>query len=33
MTRLKALGGKPQNVDYIIWAWKDRPEGRWDEQE
>jgi uncharacterized damage-inducible protein DinB len=29
MTRLKALGGKPQNVDYIIWAWKDRPEGRW----
>ena len=30
MTRLKALGGKPQNVDFIIWAWKDRPEGRWD---
>jgi len=30
MARLKALGGKPQNVDYIIWAWKDRPEGRWD---
>ena len=30
MTRIKALGGKPQNVDYIIWAWKDRPEGRWD---
>ena len=30
MTRLKALGGKPQNVDYIIWAWKNRPEGRWD---
>ena len=29
MTRLKALGGKPQNVDYIIWAWKQRPEGRW----
>ena len=30
MTRLKDLGGKPQNVDYIIWAWKQRPEGRWD---
>ena len=30
MTRLKALGGQPQNVDFIIWAWKDRPEGRWD---
>ena len=29
MTRLKALGGKPQNVDYIIWAWKKRPEGVW----
>ena len=29
MARLKALGGKPQNVDYIIWAWKKRPEGRW----
>jgi len=29
MTRLKALGGKPQNVDYILWAWKQRPEGRW----
>jgi len=30
MTRLKHLGGKPQNVDFIIWAWKNRPEGRWD---
>jgi len=30
MTRLKALGGKPQNVDYLIWAWKNRPDGRWD---
>ena len=29
MTRLKALGGRPLNVDYIIWAWKQRPEGRW----
>ena len=29
MTRLKALGGRPLNVDYIIWAWKSRPRGRW----
>lgn len=29
MSRLKALGGKPRNVDYIIWAWKKRPEGIW----
>ena len=29
MTRLKALGGQPQNVDYIIWAGQRRPEGRW----
>jgi uncharacterized damage-inducible protein DinB len=29
MTRLRQLGGQPQNVDYIIWAWKDRPEARW----
>jgi uncharacterized damage-inducible protein DinB len=29
MTRLKTLGGKPQNVDYIIWAWKNRPAGQW----
>jgi uncharacterized damage-inducible protein DinB len=29
MTRLKHLGGKPLNVDYIIWTWKKRPEGRW----
>jgi uncharacterized damage-inducible protein DinB len=30
MTRLKALGAEPKNVDYIIWLWKQRPEGRWD---
>jgi len=30
MTRLKALGIAPKNVDYIIWLWKQRPEGRWD---
>ncbi|HLO66047.1 MAG TPA: DinB family protein [Holophaga sp.] len=29
MARLKELGGKAQNVDYIIWAWKKRPQGRW----
>jgi uncharacterized damage-inducible protein DinB len=30
MTRLKDLGGKPQNVDYLIWAWKQRPAAVWD---
>jgi uncharacterized damage-inducible protein DinB len=30
MTRLKHLGGRPLNVDYIIWSWKERPAGRWD---
>ncbi|GLH67019.1 DinB family protein [Geothrix edaphica] len=30
MTRLKALGAAPKNVDYIIWLWKQRPEARWD---
>lgn len=30
MTRLKAIGGKPVNVDYLIWLWKGRPEARWD---
>lgn len=29
MARLKALGASAQNVDYIIWVWKERPEGRW----
>jgi uncharacterized damage-inducible protein DinB len=29
MTRLKDAGGEPKNVDWIIWLWKDRPEGRW----
>jgi uncharacterized damage-inducible protein DinB len=29
MTRLKAVGGAPKNVDYIIWLWKQKPEGRW----
>jgi uncharacterized damage-inducible protein DinB len=29
MARLKALGAKPKNVDYIIWLWKQKPEPRW----
>jgi len=29
MTRLRHLGGQPQNCDYIIWACKDRPEAKW----
>ena len=30
MTRLKDFGGEPKNVDWIIWLWKQKPEGRWD---
>lgn len=30
MTRLRALGGTPRNVDYLIWLWKQKPEPRWD---
>jgi uncharacterized damage-inducible protein DinB len=30
MTRLKDFGGEPRNVDWIIWLWKGRPEGRWE---
>jgi uncharacterized damage-inducible protein DinB len=29
MTRLKDFGGEPKNVDWIIWLWKQRPQGRW----
>jgi uncharacterized damage-inducible protein DinB len=29
MTRLKDLGGEPQNVDWIIWLWKQKPQARW----
>ncbi|MBK9795755.1 MAG: DinB family protein [Holophagaceae bacterium] len=29
MTRLKAVGAAPKNVDYIIWLWKQKPEPRW----
>lgn len=30
MTRLKQLGGRSVNVDYIVWLWKGRPEPRWE---
>jgi hypothetical protein len=30
MTRLRDLGGRPRNVDFIIWAWKDRPAAQWE---
>ena len=29
MTRLKDFGGEPKNVDWIIWLWKLKPQGRW----
>jgi uncharacterized damage-inducible protein DinB len=29
MTRLKDFGGEPQNVDWIIWLWKQKPAARW----
>jgi uncharacterized damage-inducible protein DinB len=29
MTRLKDHGGTPLNVDWIIWLWKGKPQGRW----
>jgi uncharacterized damage-inducible protein DinB len=29
MARLKALGASAKNVDYIIWLWKQKPEGIW----
>jgi uncharacterized damage-inducible protein DinB len=29
MTRLKDFGGEPKNVDWIIWLWKGKPDGRW----
>jgi uncharacterized damage-inducible protein DinB len=29
MTRLKDYGGEPKNVDWIIWLWKQKPQGRW----
>ena len=29
MARLKDLGGQPQNVDFIIWAWQQRPQAQW----
>lgn len=29
MTRLRDLGGEPKNVDWLIWLWKQKPQGRW----
>ena len=29
MTRLKDFGGQPQNVDWIIWLWKQKPAAPW----
>jgi uncharacterized damage-inducible protein DinB len=30
MSRLKDYGGEPKNVDWIIWLWKQKPQGRWE---
>lgn len=32
LSRLKAIGGKSVNVDFIIWLWKGRPVPRWEEK-
>jgi uncharacterized damage-inducible protein DinB len=29
MTRLNDLGGEPKDVDWIIWLWKQKPQGLW----
>jgi uncharacterized damage-inducible protein DinB len=29
MTRLKDFGGEPKDVDWIIWLWKQKPQGIW----
>jgi uncharacterized damage-inducible protein DinB len=28
--RLRAVGGEPPRVDYIVWIWLGRPEADWD---
>lgn len=28
--RLRAVGGEPPRVDYIVWVWLGRPEAMWD---
>lgn len=28
-SRLRALGGEPPPIDYIIWLWRDRPAADW----
>lgn len=30
MTRLADFGGTPENVDWVIWLWRQRPEAAWD---
>ena len=29
MTRLGEMGGRPENVDWIIWLWQKKPAPRW----
>jgi uncharacterized damage-inducible protein DinB len=29
MTRLRDHGGEPKDVDWIIWLWRQKPQGRW----
>jgi uncharacterized damage-inducible protein DinB len=29
MTRLRELGGRPRNVDWVIWLWQGRPAPVW----
>ena len=28
--RLRAVGGEPPRVDYIVWIWLGRPQADWD---
>lgn len=30
MARLRELGARPRNVDFIIWLWKQRPDAQWE---
>ena len=31
-TRLRAVGGEPPRVDYIVWVWLGRPEADWESE-
>lgn len=31
MTRIRQIGGKTVNTDFIIWLWKSRPAGVWED--